>query len=781
MNDPVAPIPPTGLERVDEANRPATPDAAAGPAAPEGIVRPGDRLLAGLWIALALVVLRALLQLAVDWMKDGERGSLLFEHFTEHLVEATGRAWLIVPPLILLPRGRSAWSVVVRELVVAAIAVLLLAGWPDGAPRYTPGVDTRRSVFGWGAIAAAACLVILFDRFATSPRRGFFRWSPPTRFLATALVLLIGGGAIATMVQVLDWRRKWMAVDGIIADLYALLPGAKCESATSVPVRQGSLLPDARTGSIATNKPAIVMGTSASAEFELDIPPDASLSFSCAIERKSVTSDAATRQRVRFAVSVDGREIFAREIEPARIAADRRWIDELLPLDAFANRRVRVRFATSGSGDDSGRAVVGFGRPLLIRTAERERNLIDPERMNLVVVIVDSLRRDRLGCYGYARAPETSPTVDALAREGVLFEQARAPASWSAPAVASLFTGCWPPRHGVVDDEQLFLSDSLVTLAKVLQANGLTTLGCTANPVVSRANNFQQGFEVWREFPLAQAPRLAEEFCDWVRRYKGYQFFACVELFDPFRPFMAPEEIALQFARKEAVAAMRSSVFSLRQSRSHDGAPVQEEAEVRPDLTDQDSSDLYDGEVRCVDDAIDRMRAQLHRTYVDGQDLWSRTVFVVVGSHGEVVTKTAPPRGSTLDDAFLDVPLVVRDPRRATERIHDVVDTTFLPVTLAALLDAKPLPGWPSPASLPPWGSARDFACAHTARARLPGIPGLSELLALETDEYHLVMTPDESFVDLGDRRGDATIQPQRRSALLQKLGDWYERCRKPR
>jgi hypothetical protein len=770
MNDPVAASPSNPPSEVERA------------AAVEVVVRPGDRFLAALWIALALVVLRSLLQLAVDWMKDGESGALLFEHFTEHLVEATGRAWLIVPPLILVPRTRDAWVVALRELVAAAIAVLLLAGWPDGAPRYTPGVDTLRSLLGWGAIALGAVFVVLFDRFATSPRRGFFRWSPPTRFLVTSLVLLMGGGAIATMVQVLDWRRRWMAVEGIMADLYVLLPGAKSGSATSVPVRQGSLLADARPESTTGNKPSIVMGTSAWVEYELDVPPDASLSFSCAIDRKSVTPEAAAseRQHVRFAVAVDGEELFEREIEPQGVAADRRWMDAALALDAFANRRVRVRFETSGRGAGLDGVVVGFGRPLLVRAAERERNVITPDRMNLVVVVVDSLRRDHLGCYGYARTPETSPAVDLLAHEGILFEQARSPASWSAPAIASLFTGRWPPAHGVVDDDQLFLSDSLPTLAEVLQANGFTTLGCTANPVATRANNFQQGFEVWREFPLAQAPRLADEFCNWVRRYKGYQFFACVDLFDPFRPFMAPEAIALQYARKEAVAAMRSSVFTLRQARSHDGAPTAEEAEVKPDLTDQDDSDLYDGEVRCVDDAIEQMRTQLHRTYVDGRDLWSRTVFVVVGSHGEVVGRTAPPRGSTLDDAFLDVPLVVRDPRRGSERIGDVVDTTFLPVTLAALLDAKPLPGWPSPASLPPWGSAKDFACSHTARARLAGVQGLSELLGLVNEDYRLLMTPDATVVDFGERRaGAAAASPQRKSAMVQKLSNWLESCRK--
>jgi arylsulfatase A-like enzyme len=747
-------------------------------AAEEVVVRPGDRLLSGLWIALALVVMRALLQLAVDALKDGERGQLLLEHFTEHLVEATGRAWLIVPPLTLLPRTRSAWTAALRELVAAGIAVALLAGWPDGVARYTPGIDTTRSLLGWAAIAVSAAFVVVLDRFATSPRRGFFRWSPPTRFMATALVLLMGGGAIATMVQVLDWRRKWMAVDGIIEDLYELQPSAKSESATRVQVERGSLLADVRAEATSGSKPAVVMGTSAWVEYDLAIPPDASLSFSCAIDRGSVLA-GAPRQQIRFAVAVDGRELFTREIEPQQVAADRRWQDCSLPLDDFANRRVRVRFATSATGQELDGVRVGFGRPLLIRTKELERNAISSERLNLVVVVVDSLRRDHVGCYGYAREPMTTPTLDKLAREGVLFEQARAPASWAAPSVASLFTGRWPPSHGVVDLDRCFLSDSLISLAEVLQANGLTTLGCSANPRVTRANNFQQGFEVWREFPREQAPRLAEQFCDWVRRYKGYQFFAVVHFTDPHRAFMPPPEIALKFARPEPVALMRSAVFTVRQSKNKDGAPVADEEEVAPDITDRDYADLYDGELRCVDDAIEQMWLQLHRTYVEGQNLWSRTVFVVVGSHGEVLGKTAPPLGSSLADDFLDVPLVIRDPRRLAERVHEVVDTTFLPVTLAALLDAKPLPGWPVPASLPPWGSAKEIAYAHTARALLQDVTAPAELLGLENDDFRLLMRPEGTITEFADRRGVGAEAERRKAALAGKLQSWFDKCRR--
>ena len=68
--------------------------------------------------------------------------------------------------------------------------------------------------------------------------------------------------------------------------------------------------------------------------------------------------------------------------------------------------------------------------------------------VNVVLYIIDTLRADRLGCYGYPRP--TSPAVDRLAREGVLFERAIAPSSWTRPAVASILTGEDPVRHGAI-------------------------------------------------------------------------------------------------------------------------------------------------------------------------------------------------------------------------------------------------------------------------------------------------------------------------------------------
>src|SRR5262249_2872361 len=149
-------------------------------------IQPGDRLILAVWCALGVVLGRALLQTFVDLTSEGESGEPLLTHFIEHFLAAASRAWIFVPAVAILPRG-GAWPVVaLRAAVVAALAMVLLTGWPSSEPRYSPGHDSARGFLGWAALGVAAGVVTLFDRYVTSPRRGIWRIAPPTRYLVTA-------------------------------------------------------------------------------------------------------------------------------------------------------------------------------------------------------------------------------------------------------------------------------------------------------------------------------------------------------------------------------------------------------------------------------------------------------------------------------------------------------------------------------------------------------------------------------------------------------------------
>ncbi len=114
-------------------------------------------------------------------------------------------------------------------------------------------------------------------------------------------------------------------------------------------------------------------------------------------------------------------------------------------------------------------------------------------RPNVVMIIVDTLRADKLGCYGFEE--DTTPELDALARAGVLFTRPIAQCSWTRPSIASMITSEYPRRLGLYDEQDEILADRFVTLAEVLQANGYNTLGITANPVINSVFNMDQGFD----------------------------------------------------------------------------------------------------------------------------------------------------------------------------------------------------------------------------------------------------------------------------------------------
>ena len=114
---------------------------------------------------------------------------------------------------------------------------------------------------------------------------------------------------------------------------------------------------------------------------------------------------------------------------------------------------------------------------------------------NIVVFLVDALRADRLNCYGYEDRL-TSPRVDVLAAEGVLFKNAYAPAPWTLPSLASMMTSSWICEHGVVTDKHK-LPESMLTLAEYLKDRGYTTLGLYGNAYAGPDFGLDQGYDAY--------------------------------------------------------------------------------------------------------------------------------------------------------------------------------------------------------------------------------------------------------------------------------------------
>ncbi len=114
-------------------------------------------------------------------------------------------------------------------------------------------------------------------------------------------------------------------------------------------------------------------------------------------------------------------------------------------------------------------------------------------RPNVVLIIIDTLRADKLSCYGFPK--DTTPELDALAAQGVRFARVIAQCSWTRPSIGSMLTSRYPRSLGLYKEKDEILNDSFVTMAELLQAHGYGTYGITANPVINSVFNMHQGFD----------------------------------------------------------------------------------------------------------------------------------------------------------------------------------------------------------------------------------------------------------------------------------------------
>src|SRR5260221_1623024 len=177
---------------------------------------------------------------------------------------------------------------------------------------------------------------------------------------------------------------------------------------------------------------------------------------------------------------------------------------------------------------------------------------------NVLVITIDTLRADHLGCYGFHLA--RTPVIDQLASEGMRASNTVSSAPITMPSHTSIFTGLFPPAHGVRDNGAYALGEDAVTLAERLRDSGYTTHAFVSALVLNRRYNLNQGFEtydddLWAEddpklFMIRerQAPKTADLFLAWLNSWnakKTKPFFTWIHFFDPHQPYRpSPEDLA---------------------------------------------------------------------------------------------------------------------------------------------------------------------------------------------------------------------------------------------
>jgi len=313
---------------------------------------------------------------------------------------------------------------------------------------------------------------------------------------------------------------------------------------------------------------------------------------------------------------------------------------------------------------------------------------------HIVLVSVDTLRADHLGLYGYLR--DTSPFLDALAGDGVVFERAIAPMSTTLPSHAALLTAHYPYELRLFRNGQR-LSDEFTTLAELLRAEGFATAGFASTDVHFGPSNATQGFDHFDEPELGSNPnrwRSAAETVAaalaWLETRKADEpTFLWIHLFDPHGPHHPPQP------PRSYVEALASRSAEREQTRRF----LVEEHGVDPRYFERVSDepdammrtyDVYDASIRFLDDQLRRLYLALHARGMDERALW-----VVTADHGEGLGSHGwMYHGKNLYREQIRVPLIVRFPdgRGAGMRVERLVELVDVVPTLLEVLHPGRLP-----------------------------------------------------------------------------------------
>ena len=161
----------------------------------------------------------------------------------------------------------------------------------------------------------------------------------------------------------------------------------------------------------------------------------------------------------------------------------------------------------------------------------------------VVIYLVDTLRADRLGLYGYKRT--TSWRLDALAAESAVFEQAYAAAPWTIPSVASLFTSTFTCEHQMTHRQKL--STELKTLAEHLQSTGYATGSFTANPLAGHLTDLHRGFDEFVAHKAVDDLARLQNVRNFLSQVGSRPFFLYVHTMEPHNPYLVPDRYIARF------------------------------------------------------------------------------------------------------------------------------------------------------------------------------------------------------------------------------------------
>jgi len=380
-------------------------------------------------------------------------------------------------------------------------------------------------------------------------------------------------------------------------------------------------------------------------------------------------------------------------------SADRDVFFKDIDLSAYGQKTIVLSLTTSGapkpgtSGSDSEdlRGDLCFWENPMIfpKSAAAE-----PDRKNVILISMDAVRADHIGCYGYSR--DTTPALDAMAKESALFMNTISQAPYTLASHLTMITGLYPMTHRV-----FHLSDSLdpsiPTLADQLRGRGMVTAAFTGGGLVDARYGYAHGFDEFHDHIIAQevpdtVGPLYRTVTRWLERNQDLNFFLFLHTYQAHSPYNSPAPVGQMFLDKDAVWKSRSLEQFI-------GAGWVHKYRALSDPQRRNVMALYDGDIRFLDEGLTRpLLDELKRT-----GLYDKTMIIITADHGEeFFDHISWGHSNHLYNELLKVPLVIKFPQSQYKgwkltpnvRLADIVPTVmdeFGMQTSPAKLDGESL------------------------------------------------------------------------------------------
>ena len=506
-------------------------------------------------------------------------------------------------------------------------------------------------------------------------------------------------------------------------------------------------------------------------EFNLTVPRQAVLAFAIGI---SPESKVKAGKDVTFRISLKPRgssavELFSKELGSAD--GEEKWLDEKLDLSRFGDMEAAVIFETefprSYKGAESGNKVIAmWGNPVMYTSSPALRGL------NVILISIDTLRPDHLKCYGYEK--NTSPNIDRLAAEGVLFVNAIAQCSWTLPSHISMMTSLYPSQHGVLTLSNK-LSRSTSTLAELLRDNAYNTAAFTGGGYVSSQFGFYQGFNSyfqpagkpaeWDKNPLEKALKLHDSNAvnyklergydasvpfdrarEWIKKNHDRKFFVFLHTYETHPPYVANEFTREFVADYDGPIGKVLSEDALDKLRATFETPDYKTYMEGPGENDfRYLVAMYDGHIKRMDAHMGKLMNEL-----TDLNLHKNTLVIFTSDHGEEFMEHGKliQHGNTLYDEQVRVPLIMECPGEFSDG-KEVIQQVSLNDIMPTVLD---LTGTAIPSGLMGKSLKSCLEGAEPQAVNIMSETQAGKLVAIRSQEHKFIHSPifrRDEFYDL--------------------------------